>query len=437
MERQSSLVLLKVEGREFDLTNLLPARKANSWREPSLYPAKEEILKCAVDVDGVGVGWTANGRTSMMRSQSCRDADKLEPSLYPDLKELDSSLDTEDVAELFRKLWRRKSTGTIPNKALSTVSQVDLLIKSKMKLEPMSSNQSDSGYYDLEKPKAAMTSLSRAPEPPRSYSINRGSRYRKSEVVSDSVDASLPGALYVKTVPEPPRSHSIGRESLCGQSGVVSDGVNASLPDALYAKTVPEPLHSYSTNRESPYGQSEVVGDCANASLSSSVYVPTSLEEPSSHSIYRRPPCLQSEVVSDSVDGSLPDALNAKTSLHHGQSASSDCHKFSSETEARSTANEQAKNSSRPTSPCRKIEIAPGVVMDLRGALETVQAIESGVAASVTCAWCEVSLLCVPDAEAVICPDCRVLTPVMKENCKTKHLRRRGVGLGLKDDPVD
>ena len=120
-ENQSSLLLLEVEGQEFDLTNLVSARKANSLNDTtSLYPAKAELLKCCIEVDGIDSN--TDVRMSIMRSQSCRDAEKLGSSLYPKLTELDSSLDAEGVADLFSRLSRRKSTGTRPNKTLDTVS---------------------------------------------------------------------------------------------------------------------------------------------------------------------------------------------------------------------------------------------------------------------------------------------------------------------------
>ena len=74
--------------------------------------------------------------------------------------------------------------------------------------------------------------------------------------------------------------------------------------------------------------------------------------------------------------------------------------------------------------------------MELRGAAETLQAIEAGIAASVICACCEVPLLCVPDAECVICPDCKVVSPVMTNLRGTNKQDRGGVGLGLKNCPT-
>ena len=106
-----------------------------------------------------------------------------------------------------------------------------------------------------------------------------------------------------------------------------------------------------------------------------------------------------------------------------------------------------------------EIEVAPGLYMPLRGSDETIDAIESGRACIVRCFACNSKLSCVPDCELVICPDCRVLSPVQDEdedlhrsmpnmgsgnwsdddqtpgyNMSSASLPppRRGVGLGLK-----
>lgn len=79
------------------------------------------------------------------------------------------------------------------------------------------------------------------------------------------------------------------------------------------------------------------------------------------------------------------------------------------------------------------VEVAPNVFMDLRSAMETLRAVQSGCAVSVTCVECQGTLKCVPDAELVMCPDCRVTTPmVLDQDAISGCTVRRGVGLGLK-----
>jgi len=97
-----------------------------------------------------------------------------------------------------------------------------------------------------------------------------------------------------------------------------------------------------------------------------------------------------------------------------------------------------------------RIEVAPGHYMPLRGSAETMAAVESGMARTVSCMACQARLLCVPDAELVICPDCRLLSPLPEDKmpfasdwqghsrttqCGTPpgaQYQVGGVGLGLK-----
>ena len=79
------------------------------------------------------------------------------------------------------------------------------------------------------------------------------------------------------------------------------------------------------------------------------------------------------------------------------------------------------------------VEVTPNVYMELRSAMETLRAVECGRASSVTCVQCLGTLKCVPDAELVMCPDCRVTSPMASdENDIPGRPVRRGVGLGLK-----
>ena len=86
-----------------------------------------------------------------------------------------------------------------------------------------------------------------------------------------------------------------------------------------------------------------------------------------------------------------------------------------------------------------KIQVKPGVFMVLRSAVETLDAVEKGFASCVTCIGCKGKLKCVPDAEMVICSDCRVASPMETKEDKgrkfsrgsTSSVARRGVGLGL------
>jgi hypothetical protein len=80
-----------------------------------------------------------------------------------------------------------------------------------------------------------------------------------------------------------------------------------------------------------------------------------------------------------------------------------------------------------PSTPA-EMEISPGVFAALRGSQETLSAIREGDCVNVNCFWCAAKLLCISDAEYVLCPDCKVLGPL--------DLPRKGgvggVGLGLR-----
>jgi hypothetical protein len=59
-----------------------------------------------------------------------------------------------------------------------------------------------------------------------------------------------------------------------------------------------------------------------------------------------------------------------------------------------------------------QVEVYPGEFLHLRGAKETVEAIERGYSKSVFCYACGLGLRCVADCDLVVCPDCRFISPV-------------------------
>ena len=91
-----------------------------------------------------------------------------------------------------------------------------------------------------------------------------------------------------------------------------------------------------------------------------------------------------------------------------------------------------------------QLEVAPGCFSPLRGSKETWAAISQGRSANVSCFGCSSSLVCIADAEYVLCPDCKVVSPT----CVTETALDRkvppgsclpyaplvtgGVGLGLR-----
>jgi hypothetical protein len=68
----------------------------------------------------------------------------------------------------------------------------------------------------------------------------------------------------------------------------------------------------------------------------------------------------------------------------------------------------------REQKPAIQVEIYPGEFLPLRGAKETIEAIEGGQSKYVFCYACGLGLRCVADCELVLCPDCRVVSPARR-----------------------
>jgi hypothetical protein len=96
-----------------------------------------------------------------------------------------------------------------------------------------------------------------------------------------------------------------------------------------------------------------------------------------------------------------------------------------------------------------QVEIAPGFFSPLRGSKETWDAISRGHSTNVDCFGCCTSLLCIADAEYVLCPDCKVVSPTSVADAMFERkppakassclpplpLVTGGVGLGLRVIP--
>ena len=76
----------------------------------------------------------------------------------------------------------------------------------------------------------------------------------------------------------------------------------------------------------------------------------------------------------------------------------------------------------------RRIEIAPGLTERLRGADETWQVIENDFYLPTQCFVCMQAICCIMDATYVLCPVCKVVSP-MENGCDNG-----GVGLGFTND---
>jgi hypothetical protein len=91
-----------------------------------------------------------------------------------------------------------------------------------------------------------------------------------------------------------------------------------------------------------------------------------------------------------------------------------------------------------PQNSTLQLEISPGIFAPLRGSDETFNAIERGFSSNVDCFVCSTALICIADADYVLCPECRVVGPTGAAERKSpptsgfNQPHRGGVGLGLK-----
>lgn len=76
------------------------------------------------------------------------------------------------------------------------------------------------------------------------------------------------------------------------------------------------------------------------------------------------------------------------------------------------------------------IEVSPGEFMRLRGADETWRAIRNDFYTPCECICCQNTIFCIQDAKLVLCPDCRVVSPI-EGNC-SEDGNCGGVGLGFR-----
>ena len=76
------------------------------------------------------------------------------------------------------------------------------------------------------------------------------------------------------------------------------------------------------------------------------------------------------------------------------------------------------------------VEVSPGVYVPLRGAAETMQAIPNDYYAPTSCVSCDSTIFCIEDANYILCPNCRVVSP-LEGLYEGLRKGRGGVGLGF------
>jgi hypothetical protein len=85
-----------------------------------------------------------------------------------------------------------------------------------------------------------------------------------------------------------------------------------------------------------------------------------------------------------------------------------------------------------PSRPARSmILVSPGHEARLRGAAETCQAIQRDFYLACVCFDCQAPLFCILDAWLVLCPHCRVISPIYHSNGDVAMNQEGGVGLGF------
>jgi hypothetical protein len=80
--------------------------------------------------------------------------------------------------------------------------------------------------------------------------------------------------------------------------------------------------------------------------------------------------------------------------------------------------------------PSLQIEISTGMFAPLRGAEETLAAVEDGNVEQCECVCCSTKLICIADAKYVLCPECRVIIP-WQSSLTQSPFQSAGVGLGM------
>jgi hypothetical protein len=79
-----------------------------------------------------------------------------------------------------------------------------------------------------------------------------------------------------------------------------------------------------------------------------------------------------------------------------------------------------------------QVEVSPGVITVLRGVEETVVAIRNDFIVPVTCMGCFLDMFCIANVEYVLCPTCRVVSPVEVLSILGTKEAPKGLGLGVR-----
>jgi hypothetical protein len=114
---------------------------------------------------------------------------------------------------------------------------------------------------------------------------------------------------------------------------------------------------------------------------------------------------------SEIVPVSLPelDETSGHSSSHHTDGTPNRNYKSSSRYKESQLQSDTKAGISRQQIPT--IEISPGKYLPLRGAKETMYAIQCGFCVTIPCIICSQPLICIANCELVLCPTCRIVSP--------------------------
>ena len=81
------------------------------------------------------------------------------------------------------------------------------------------------------------------------------------------------------------------------------------------------------------------------------------------------------------------------------------------------------------------LEVCPGISMPLRGAAETFEAVQNDFYIPQNCSCCQSTIFCIQDAEYVLCPVCKSVSPIDEDQLdydRSSHgTKKGGIGLGF------
>jgi hypothetical protein len=362
--------ILIFDGRKWDLSNLCP-----SGSLPLSPTVSKYTRKC---------------------SRKLREA-----SLYPSLDELNShACDIESAAEVFRRV------------SLSSTSSA----------EAPPTRQPHSSSKKVKKERRSSHKEARTPDTSRRNSTPLPSSHKEARTPDTSRRNStpLPSSHKEARTPDTSRRNStplLSLDEIESQETEVDQGSRSSKESRHKSRRSTNSRKSHSKRSDSPKEKRSVLAFTPDVihSRPTSTVVPGAFATTSDH-----PSDEKAKLKSENEVATLPSTRSLQP-----EASSRSCM-------SEQYTNRQEDDEEEERYQALEVEVAPGEYMQLRGSAETLKAVESGKACIVTCLVCEANLWCVSDADLVLCPDCRIFSPLSSQQTSQPWSRRGGVGLGAK-----